>query len=257
MPSAKLCRYGSHCSRPGCRFRHENQTSSPTNSATISTTPTITPVTSNNPYYNNTWLPHEIVMKLDNENHLKIEQSTSENNDEGQPNQKENLKYSLTAVVCHISDQQAPERRNVVSLIRVPSSYDKDSSSNSKWYIFNDISISWVPAQEAVWFSLDWKVPCVLYYSTDEVFNARSEIAPSITQDVFLEDKCLARSGGTRGITFTPLATTEMPKPGELVAMDAEFVTLNQEEAELRSDGKMSTIKPSHMSVARITCIRG
>jgi len=151
-----------------------------------------------------------------------------------------------------------------------------------------DCSISAVTPQEAVWFNLDWKVPCVLHYTAIPAPEPRPFVSP-LTYDVFGEDKCVARSGGTRGIMFTPLSSEEMPKKGkpgnsndrslspmqvvgflrestvsirsvivgELVGIDAEFVTLNQEESELRSDGKMSTIKPSHLSVARITCIRG
>ncbi|XP_078033618.1 PAN2-PAN3 deadenylation complex catalytic subunit PAN2 isoform X1 [Augochlora pura] len=168
------------------------------------------------------------------------------------------MQYSLSAVICYIDDKSNEDKRNIVALLRVGPNYHKRSAGSavSQWYILNDFCISAVSPEEAVWLNLDWKVPCVLHYTAVPAPEPAALVSP-LTYDVFGEDKCIARSGGTRGITFTPLTSDEMPKKGELVGIDAEFVTLNQEESELRSDGKMSTIKPSHLSVARITCIRG
>lgn len=127
----------------------------------------------------------------------------------------------------------------------------------SQWYIFNDFTITPIPDQEATWFNLSWKIPCILFYSCTESPKSLEnlEYLPPLSRDLFTEDKHLVQRVKR---TFTPLGSDEMPiKRGLIVAIDAEFVTLNQEEAELRSDGKVSTVKAAHMSVARITCVRG
>jgi len=115
-------------------------------------------------------------------------------------------------------------------------------------------------AAEAIAVHPSWKIPCILFYQTKSIDASLREICFTnpITSEVFMEDKSLAqRSGGRKRTTFIPLNAEEMPKKGDLVAIDAEFVTLNQEESELRSDGKVSTIKAAQMSLARITCVRG
>jgi PAB-dependent poly(A)-specific ribonuclease subunit 2 len=80
------------------------------------------------------------------------------------------------------------------------------------YYLF---SISPVQAQEVVWFSLDWKVPCVLYWVNSELRTAcEPQVMNPISLDVFGEDECLARNG-RKMITFTPLAAEEMPAHGK------------------------------------------
>lgn len=85
--------------------------------------------------------------------------------------------------MCFINEPGAPDKRNLVALIKVPDSYSSNTQDKEqKWYLFNDFSICPVPAQEAVWFSLDWKIPCVLYYSTSEVINSVTQVLPAISK---------------------------------------------------------------------------
>lgn len=241
----KVCRYGNACSRPGCRFKHPDRPSG-------NSTPSPSHL-----YYSHSWLPQHIQVELKSDGQVNI--NKLEKPEETLPiiDSEEIVQtevYDLCAVVCYVHE----ERRNLVAIVNVGPGYHFRTSGTqvAQWYIFNDFSISPVAGQEAVWFSLDWKVPCVLYWRSHKMSN---QILPSpptcIPSAILTEDLSLARS--SKGITFTPLTAEETPNAGDLVAMDAEFVTLNQEEAELRSDGKLSTVKPSHLSVARISCIRG
>lgn len=246
--SNKPCRYGNACTRPGCRFKHPHRQEASSSSN----------VSPSHLYCSHSWLPQHIQLDLSSTGEVSIKKlAKSEVDSVDLSNNKvpgkQTIVYDLYAVVCYINE----EKKNLVSIINVSQSYHSRSAGQqiSQWYIFNDFSVSPVNGQEAVWFSLDWKVPCILYFVDRSLDVAAVPHPNPITVDVLSEDISLARCG--KGVTFVPLETDELPGPGDLVAMDAEFVTLNQEDQDSRADGKSSAFKPSHMSVARISCVRG
>lgn len=176
--------------------------------------------------------------------------------------------YELSAVVCQITEGAQPP--HLVALVHVGDAYHRLKpepvrSRGAQWYVFNDFNINPIGLDEAPWYTLDWKVPCVLFYTSSEsrataqaAAAAATATAPAQLINPFVQDYFTQQSAKKRyDLTFKPLTAAEVPKAGDFVAMDAEFVTLNPEENEISSDGKTTTIKPCHMSVARITCIRG
>jgi len=74
---------------------------------------------------------------------------------------------------------------------------------------------------------------------------------------VLFKDVSLAWNRRANMVKHQVLTPEELPKPGTLVAIDAEFVALQKEEMEFRSDGTKNILKPSHMSLARVSVLRG
>lgn len=188
--------------------------------------------------------------------------SVSENSDatvEG-----ETVIYDLVAVVAHIRDSNSSG--NLVATIRVSKPYHKlkEGISHTAWYVFNDFAVVNVPAREAVEFDMTWKVPVILYFARrgiEEEYSITPEIRPdeSVLEKRLVLDRSLATTPREQHSTsFLPITSnSDLPGPGDLVGIDAEFVSIAKEEAEIRSDGHKSTIKPAHMACARVSLVHG
>lgn len=206
----------------------------------------------------NIWIPHSIRMKLTKNKELDVCNWNESDELSSSNDQDSTYMYDLMATVVHILDPRTGG--SLVGHIKVGETYHqrKEGVTHQQWYLFNDFLIEPVDKCEAVQFDMSWKVPAILYYARRNLHAEYNlTIKNPIEASVLLAEASLARKQRKCHATFIPLMLNEMPQAGDLVGLDAEFVTLNEEEAELRSDGTKSTIKPSQMSVARITCVRG
>ncbi|KAL3831819.1 hypothetical protein ACJMK2_023521 [Sinanodonta woodiana] len=246
--SPVMCRYGKNCTRKGCRFRHETDIASEGSEdmLRIKQEDQIGPI----------WVPMGLKVTLSSDGKPQIDQISDQ-----EPLPKihplRTKYYEIFATVVHV--KEAKTGGHLVSHIKVGETFHqrKENVTCTQWYLMNDFSITPIEKYEAVQLNLDWKVPCTIYYMRRDIVQYYNlAVQNPITSAVFFDDSSILNPK-RRKVTFTPLNPDELPKEGTIVGLDAEFVSLNQEESELRSDGTRSTIKPSHLSVARITCIRG
>jgi len=150
------------------------------------------------------------------------------------------------------------QHSHLVAIVKVPSS-ELDPDNISPWFVFNDFAVRNVSVEEALNFPDLWKVPAALYLERVDArekmdFNALPE---EIDTSVLSRDSniSLNRDGGH--IKHDLLHPNELPRAGMLVAIDAEFVSMQQEETEFRSDGTKKVIRPARLSLARVSVLRG
>lgn len=203
------------------------------------------------------WLPLELQLKRDPvTGKLLIEDDPI--------NDISTVRYELTAAISHVYDvsKKASKHSHLVTQIKVHSSYhafhgsDSSSTVAGGWYLFNDFLITPCTIQEVVDFS--FRSPCVLYYKRidlDERMVREAPINP-ISEEVFFTENPIKRNN-YQPLNYIPLSRQNLPKRGDIVAIDSEFVSLGAEEAEIKTDGSRVVINPCHFSLARVSVIRG
>lgn len=167
-------------------------------------------------------------------------------------------KYELLGFVCEISHgpDHVHGQHNVVLYVKV----------GEQWHLFNDFLVMPLPQEEVFNLQYQWKRPLALFYSNvDSVHNQGFRYwtqeafsrAEGLNKTVLYRDHfaCGVREGYRK--EYELLMELEAPGPGTLVAIDAEFVTLQPEELEISYDGSKNTVKPKKLSLARISVIRG
>lgn len=104
-------------------------------------------------------------------------------------------------------------------------------------------------------FYPSWKLPSILCYQQKSSNNFIDDTwKENIDSSLLFKPMIPSKTG--KEVCY-PLSVQEMPGPGTIVALDAEFVALQMEEIEVKADGSRETIRPSRMSLARVSVLRG
>lgn len=164
------------------------------------------------------------------------------------------VRYEIRSLVAKVHTKGKPS--HLVAFVKVP---PEENEGKSEWFIFNDFVVRTVSEKEALGFSGKWKVPAIIYLERVDTASklSLSSLPPSGDPAILTRDTSISANRDPSLIQQQLLQPNELPRPGTLVAIDAEFVSMQQEETEIRSDGAKKVLRPARLSLARVSVLRG
>ncbi|KAG8872977.1 poly(A)-specific ribonuclease [Tulasnella sp. 331] len=149
------------------------------------------------------------------------------------------IMYELRAMVFEFSP---------AALLAV-SGTEHEPVTRSPWYLFNDFVVQNISEEEALNFPSAWK----------DVINQLDFTGLPCTLDpgILGHQYSVAQRTDWLSLKQSYLKPEERPTPGTVVSIDAEFVALQKEETEYRSDGTKKVLRPSLLTLARVSVLRG
>lgn len=161
--------------------------------------------------------------------------------------------YELIGVVAEIRSSES-QQPHLVSMVNVAPSLE-DPTAQNQWHLFNDFLVRQISRDDALRFDANWKLPFIVSYQ----LKTSSHVIDNSWKSM-LDTSILYRMVSTKQTEdpehFRLLSASESPGEGIHVGIDAEFVSLQREEIEIKADGKRETIRPSRMGLARVSVLR-
>jgi len=145
--------------------------------------------------------------------------------------------YEISAVVSSIKDD---DLQHMVAQIR---------TNDDQWHLFNDFHVAECGRLDAVHISSDWKTPCIIHYTRRNALAAFpvGSFTNPITVAQFFDSPTPCDNPIN---SLDQLASLERE-----IAIDAEFVLMQEEQSEDTHGGMKRQISPNEFGVARISLI--
>jgi PAB-dependent poly(A)-specific ribonuclease subunit 2 len=207
------------------------------------------------------WLPTRLGMSTHN-GRLTIFQG--KDLDKKRAEDHVNTEYELCGMVVEIKTEK--EDPHLVAIVKIPKE-ELPQNAISPWYLFNDFLVRNITEEEALSFPGTWKWPSIVMYkkilSERRMMNL-SQTIRSIQVDPWflLHDFSLTQfqphgSRDPRKIQHDLLKPSDIPLTKKMVGIDAEFVLLQNEEAEITSTGERELLRPKRHGLGRVSVLRG